>query len=551
MSELKRPPKFNFAPDFTSAQSEAGEMLHFTRSETRALATLTQASNRLVTRERLLDALSGEGSDRNDRTVDFLINRLRRKLSDSARNPRYIATRYGEGYIWIADIAPSAADFNEAHTIVGPVNGLHLLGDKRSQGELLARDILRAVRSELSPEYSVVYAADCPPAHSFVAGGPKQSVELAFFLDGDVVNCIAAAKEFRSGFILAMQRVTLTDTDKPISEIHSVTERLVSSLLNEAWRTLATRPEADGPLPVAMAAATTRENTDPSRHTDSDRELLNMIEQSQRRNLDAWSQTDRRITDLRNAEPDNPQLKIIHGIHIHTKYVTLGMKLFADGIDNRVRDEATIETLTLEALPYVQADPEYAIMAAKLLHFVDHGYADLASVLAEEAYRSSVSVARSLVVIGQLRAFAGDTDGALQCIEPSLNLVKPGSQAYLYAMIIKCQALLAAGRCEELLSAKKELYGVSPALGLFLEPLFTDPDKPSFRAKAALLALNRTRATALLLHKHYVSSRLFAAQEHRENSIRAPLTLIARRFGTEALPWEVVNAYPGLVRDIG
>jgi DNA-binding response OmpR family regulator len=62
----------------------------------------------LRSRQALLDVVSGPGSDASDRSVDYLVSRLRRKLGDSARRPRYIATHYGEGYIWIADGVPDA-----------------------------------------------------------------------------------------------------------------------------------------------------------------------------------------------------------------------------------------------------------------------------------------------------------------------------------------------------------------------------------------------------------------------------------------------------------
>ena len=52
--------------------------------------------------QELLDAIAGSGSVGTDRSIDFLINRLRAKLGDSARSPTMIATQYGEGYIWIA-----------------------------------------------------------------------------------------------------------------------------------------------------------------------------------------------------------------------------------------------------------------------------------------------------------------------------------------------------------------------------------------------------------------------------------------------------------------
>tara|TARA_B100001540_G_scaffold149155_1_gene132264 strand:+ start:542 stop:1144 length:603 start_codon:yes stop_codon:yes gene_type:complete len=65
---------------------------------------------RLQSRDRLLDLLHDMASDSIDRNIDFHISRLRRKLGDSARNPRYIATQYGEGYVWVAEPGPGAVD---------------------------------------------------------------------------------------------------------------------------------------------------------------------------------------------------------------------------------------------------------------------------------------------------------------------------------------------------------------------------------------------------------------------------------------------------------
>src|SRR5690606_29438734 len=113
--------------------------------------------------------------------------------------------------------------------------------------------------------------------------------------------------------------------------------------------------------------------------------------------------------------PDDAAVKIMYATHIHSKYVSFGHVLFQNGIDDRLRDEDDIEKLVLAALPHVQTQPEYAIMAAKLLHFLGRGYEGLARDLAEEAHGSSVAAAGSLAIIGQLRAFAGETDAALRC----------------------------------------------------------------------------------------------------------------------------------------
>ena len=73
-----------------------GRTIQFTRNERALLRALIRNPHRLMRRDRLLDEIASE-SDVSDRNIDFLVNRLRTKLGDSAKSPTYIATRYGEG----------------------------------------------------------------------------------------------------------------------------------------------------------------------------------------------------------------------------------------------------------------------------------------------------------------------------------------------------------------------------------------------------------------------------------------------------------------------
>ncbi|MBP0115464.1 MULTISPECIES: winged helix-turn-helix domain-containing protein [Bradyrhizobium] len=74
---------------------------------------------RLTRRGRLLDEVASE-SDISDRNIDFLVNRLRTKLGDSAKSPKYIATQYGEGYVWIAASSSAAVG---GFLVIGPAFG--------------------------------------------------------------------------------------------------------------------------------------------------------------------------------------------------------------------------------------------------------------------------------------------------------------------------------------------------------------------------------------------------------------------------------------------
>ena len=55
----------------------------------------------MLTRERILDETRGVDWEAYDRSVDILVSRLRQKLGDDARRPRYIRTVRGTGYRFI------------------------------------------------------------------------------------------------------------------------------------------------------------------------------------------------------------------------------------------------------------------------------------------------------------------------------------------------------------------------------------------------------------------------------------------------------------------
>jgi two-component system phosphate regulon response regulator OmpR len=56
----------------------------------------------VVSREILAE---GNKGNVNDRTIDVQVTRLRRKIEDDAKNPRYLITVRGEGYMLLPDMA--------------------------------------------------------------------------------------------------------------------------------------------------------------------------------------------------------------------------------------------------------------------------------------------------------------------------------------------------------------------------------------------------------------------------------------------------------------
>lgn len=77
-----------------------GEKVQLTDGECQLLATLISHSNVAMTRDDLMDKIRNREWLPNDRTIDVLIGRLRRKLRDDSTDPNIIITVHGTGYLF-------------------------------------------------------------------------------------------------------------------------------------------------------------------------------------------------------------------------------------------------------------------------------------------------------------------------------------------------------------------------------------------------------------------------------------------------------------------
>ena len=72
------------------------EITKLTESEARILRAFAESPGIILSRE---DLIKVDGEYGNARTVDVQITRLRRKLEDDPKFPRYLKTIRGQGYI--------------------------------------------------------------------------------------------------------------------------------------------------------------------------------------------------------------------------------------------------------------------------------------------------------------------------------------------------------------------------------------------------------------------------------------------------------------------
>jgi DNA-binding response OmpR family regulator len=71
-----------------------------THGEYQLLCAFLHHSGQTLSRDQLLDQIKNREWAPNDRTIDVLVGRLRRKLKDDPANPRIILTMHGAGYVF-------------------------------------------------------------------------------------------------------------------------------------------------------------------------------------------------------------------------------------------------------------------------------------------------------------------------------------------------------------------------------------------------------------------------------------------------------------------
>ncbi|MCP3722431.1 response regulator [Paraburkholderia sp. CNPSo 3272] len=77
-----------------------GTIVALSGAEYRLLRVFLDHPQRVLTRDQLLSLTQGRQADAFDRSIDLLVSRLRQRLRDEAREPRYIKTLRSEGYVF-------------------------------------------------------------------------------------------------------------------------------------------------------------------------------------------------------------------------------------------------------------------------------------------------------------------------------------------------------------------------------------------------------------------------------------------------------------------
>ena len=506
-----------FGRNYATATFEGGRTVEFTALESQALDFLSRNAGRTLPRGAFLDALGDADGRRGERSIDFLINRLRRKLDDDSRTPRYIATRYGEGYVWLAG-SEAAPDLEDAFCVVY-LRGAP--GQAEAEGTRFGRAIQRALQEQSGDGRRCVWAGTLDAAPTFVPA-PELLVEVACFRDGDRTELMVSARSGATGMIVQASRHPQPEDQRALK---TVAEGIAGEVLLRDWSDRTFRAETEVPMAMVAYAPAGMPYRGP----------------------EVWPAVDPQLRRMREDSPDDPRIKLLYATHLHSKYVLLGHELLLKDAATWDEDEAEIERLVLDSLEYAQDRPDYAIAAAKLLFFVGHSYRDIAEDMAERALRAHDRPATSMSMVAQLRTFLGRVEAARELHAQAVALSPRDTEYRIYTLFLQAQAHLAAGDSEGLVATEAEIYGMLPTAVSILSPLLTDPEAPSKRARAAALATPLPVAKSLLANHYYLCGRLFIDPAQGYRVMRAPATLYQERHGPDVLPAPVRRDFPDLL----
>ncbi|HEY8595767.1 MAG TPA: helix-turn-helix domain-containing protein [Devosiaceae bacterium] len=523
MAETVRYRDAIFDTDFKFATLASGQVVKFTRTERAVLGLLTQRAGQVVSRDQLLDAASGIGSDARDRNIDFQINRLRRKLGDSAKAPQFIATRYGEGYVWVGrhstDLSPAAGAF----MVVGPVRGLAEAGARGSES---AARIAAVLDRMTVPRRRVVFDPDCPPATDFVGPKPAAALSLDFLDMGEGhVDCTLTLRRFDSDATIRVLRLAALDAFDE-SELTDLAE----TLIDDVWRSLnhavgdVPAPE-DEPLPVRLHRAS---------------EMMASIT-----GTTAWQDAERRLRSALARNPMDAAAKLMLATVLRSKYVMAGPQILVHE-DPREEDEVEISDLVSAALPSIRGNGIFALEAARLIYHADLDAFPFAYGLAERAFRSTTAFATAFAIFGEFRMWDGEIEAALELYDRGMELAEPNSHFHYYLVVLKSQALVALNDRERAAIAAAPLCETE-AGRRFYSVLFPWPDGHDMQAAfdAAMAQTSLEQARARILTTYYVSGRMFRRPEHRRNAMSFQIEQFESRMGPDVVPDEVRNDLAG------
>lgn len=516
-----------FASDMISAEHDDGRTIRFTRQERALLLRLVREPQTLVTRAQLLAALGGSETSLTERNVDYLINRLRSRLGDSARAARFIVTQYGEGYYWAAH--PVSSDPLKGFLLIGPIFGL---ADLRASANGFPEHLRQEIGRALGGRRKII---TCPHYQAALDNGDRLdfTLELSAHADTEALHLALVLREGPTTQVIERFRRTWT----PRTDKSSDQARALAGAITEAfWR-----HEAN----IAQSEANP---TDRPAHLRIHDAAMMLTDDTR-----SWKENEKRLQAAYKANKADPRNAVLLALNHYNRLLqSLGETPPLSSADwTALEDE--IEALALRALPDAHDNPDLLLAIAKLLRFIDRGFLDLAARLTDEAFSQSTAFAASFSMKAQIAASRGEIDDAAALYDKAIELAEKNSQFHIYLLILKAVAMMAGDRRGAVEHLAVQLYDLVPQgqnqWGLF----FASPKTKTLPAtqEQAIAALPAGFGQHLTAYLYRISVRQFIRPIHQRNILKGIVTHLLRAHGPDAIAPQVRDKFSGMVGKIG
>lgn len=501
---------FQFDVSMRGARRADGDEIVFTRQERAILLQLTRKPGTLVTRQELRRALADTGRPTSERNVDFLVARLRTRLEDSAKSPRFIATQYGEGYVWIAQ---AERRHFRAFIAIGPVQG---------SGSEAAAPLIWELCAELAALVGSgrhVAIAELPYDQG---ADVDYALEVSTHLDGGTLHGALVLRSIGERRVIATRRIAAALPD----DARQQARNLAGWARDALWRHSA--------LPVPAALLTP---------TDTPVEIrLNEAARALTRSPERWRESEAQLRRARADQPNDPTLAIMWAMNLYARLIHWPLDPTLLVPTGRAEVEGEIEALVLDNLPAIDDNILLKLAAAKLLFFIDRGHFELADRLAEEAFAGSTAFGAAFATRGQMLMCQGEFAEACRLYDQGVALAEFGSDFHVYLLVLKCTAQMGGDDRAAVARTADELYLARPAtrwMGLFFLSPYDDALPPDIAQMLA--AFTPARGQETLTHLYHTSARHFLDSRHRANVMRGPAYHFRRLLGAESVPDEVAQ----------
>lgn len=519
-----------FDAKFLFATDDQGNVIHFTKTESALLCALAAKPGQVISRSRLLDIVFGDETGVSERNIDFLVNRLRRKLRDPAKEPLYIATQYGEGYWWLPKTSQNT-NISGAFIVIGPIRGLPSSSEWEARSRAFAEELRLRLDKLTTPGSKVTIDPNCPPPRHHSATPPKYAISLDFLTNQSTLESAITTQDYLGGQVVHATRRRISEHGKSYcaQDMHDLIDDILAAIWHREHTPLKNAAPTEVPLPVRMHLASQKFST-----------------------TQPWQASEIKLRDHLKNTPDDYEACIMLASAIHTKYIMSGPELYW-GPDARPFDENEIESLILRALPHIQANQTLVLAAAKLLYFVGKGHETLAIELAEHTLTEATALATVYAVVAQIRAFEGDVSSALQLYDKCLPLCEPKTLFADYVHVLKCQAALVSGDDAIYEAARADFANENRAgLDYLNFVLVPRTDTSEYRALSRRInTLKDPEITAMLSYVFYPAIRLYKQQPHRENFLRGTVNLLLHNRSVDIVAPEIVASAPSVFAHLG